>query len=106
MEKSQAMFQSNPMMAQSLMAQQYMMANPDRAKSMEMLKDDPEFAEMFAEIKEKGPEALSKYWDDVEMMSKISKKMEALQMQQQEGEEGGQAGSQTKQPHKQTKAVT
>ena len=60
------------------MAQQKVMANPEFAKGLEVLKEDPELKEMFSEIKTKGPEALAKYWDDTETMSKIAKKMAAL----------------------------
>ena len=45
---------------------------------MEALKDDPELAHVFEDIKTSGPAAMERYWNDTELMSKISQKMSAL----------------------------
>jgi len=82
LQQTQQMLSSNPMMVQGLLAQQQMLKDPDAAKRMAQLQDDPELADMFEDIRSKGPEALSKYWDDTEIMSKISKKVEALKIAQ------------------------
>ena len=68
------------------MAQQKMMADPEMMAGMAALKDDPELKNMFDEIKTKGPEALSKYWDDTDIMSKISKKMTEMKMANKDSE--------------------
>jgi len=88
LEKTREALSNNPMMVQSLLAQQHMMSNPEAAQGMARLKDDPEFAQMFEEIKKEGPDALMKYWDDTEMMSKISKKMEGARITPPAGSEG------------------
>jgi len=49
---------------------------------MEVLKDDPELKPIFDEIAAKGMDAIEKYWDNMEIMSKISKKMEELNLSQ------------------------
>jgi hypothetical protein len=58
----------------------------------EALKDDPELAEVFADVKENGPTALQKYWDDTDLMSKISAKLRTLQIskQRQPGDGGAE----------------
>lgn len=45
---------------------------------MEALKDDPELAHVFEDIRASGPAAMERYWHDTELMSKISQKMSAL----------------------------
>ena len=66
---------------QAMMAQQKMMADPEFAMGMAaLMKNDPELKNMFDEIKTMGPEALSKYWDDTDIMSKISKKVTEMKM--------------------------
>jgi hypothetical protein len=52
--------------------------SPDRMKKMMQLKDDPELKEMFQDIEVNGPAAMEKYWSDTDLMSKIAKKMSAL----------------------------
>ncbi len=45
---------------------------------MESLKEDPELAHVFADIRSSGPSAMERYWNDTELMTKISAKMAAL----------------------------
>jgi len=101
-EKAQVLLQNSPMMVNAMMAQQRMMATPGMGPGFMALKDDPELKEMFDDIKANGPEALSKYWDDMDMMSKISKKMEEMKLQV-EAHEEKTAPADAKQP---VKAVT
>ena len=52
--------------------------SPERMEKMMQLKDDPELTEVFQDIQSNGPAAMEKYWDDTDLMSKIAKKMSAL----------------------------
>ena len=52
--------------------------SPDRMEKMMQLKDDPELKEVFQDIESNGPAAMEKYWNDTDLMSKIAKKMSAL----------------------------
>jgi hypothetical protein len=47
-------------------------------EKMMQLKDDPELKEAFQDIEASGPTAMEKYWNDTDLMSKIAKKMSAL----------------------------
>jgi len=76
----------NPAMAQQMFRTQAMMSTPEYRKQMAALKEDPELKGMFDEIKKGGPEAIDKYWNDMDMISKISKKMASLKT----GAENGQ----------------
>ena len=49
-----------------------------RRKKLESLKDDPELAAVFEDIKNCGAAAMERYWNDTELMTKISQKMGAL----------------------------
>lgn len=70
----------NPAMAQQFFRMQAMMATPEYQKQMANLKADPELKDMFDDISKRGPEAIDKYWNDMELMSKISKKMAELRL--------------------------
>ncbi len=52
--------------------------SPERMKKMMELKDDPELKDVFQDIASNGPAAMEKYWNDTDLMSKIAKKMSAL----------------------------
>ena len=52
--------------------------SPERVKKMMELKDDPELKDVFEDIASNGPAAMEKYWNDTDLMSKIAKKMSAL----------------------------
>ena len=56
---------------------------------LEALRGDPELSHMFDDVRANGASALKKYWEDTELMSKISARMRALQV----GGEGGAGGS-------------
>eukprot|EP00879_Flechtneria_rotunda_P011121 GHRR01011618.1.p1 GENE.GHRR01011618.1~~GHRR01011618.1.p1 ORF type:complete len:304 (+),score=115.86 GHRR01011618.1:124-1035(+) len=59
--------------------------NPSKSAAMyEALKDDPELQPVFDEVKANGPEALQKYWDDTELMSKISAKLRNMRVSSQQ----------------------
>ena len=47
-------------------------------KKLEALKDDPELAAVFEDIKNCGAAAMERYWNDTDLMTKISQKMGAL----------------------------
>lgn len=65
-------------MARSFIASQQQLQDPDNKAKMEALKDDPELAHVFEDIKASGPAAMERYWNDTELMTKISQKMSAL----------------------------
>ena len=52
--------------------------SPERVEKMMELKDDPELKDVFEDIASNGPAAMEKYWNDTDLMSKIAKKMSAL----------------------------
>lgn len=70
----------NPSKAQSLMRMQAAMANTEFRDRMSELREDPELKSVFQDIAKEGPQALDKYWNDSDLMSKISQKMSALQV--------------------------
>jgi hypothetical protein len=55
--------------------------SPQHSEQFEVLKDDPEFKHVFEEIQKEGPGAMQKYWEDTDMMSKISAKLRAANLQ-------------------------
>eukprot|EP00798_Chlamydomonas_sp_ICE-L_P016233 gene16233-22399_t len=61
---------------------------PQMNEKFNALKDDPELKEIFDDVTKNGPGAFKKYWDDMEMMSKISNKMRAMEL-----EKAGAAGA-------------
>jgi len=78
MDRAHALLRGSPMMAQAMLTQQRVMSDPAYAESLSKLKEDPELKSVFEEIQSSGPEALSKYWDDTEMLSRIASKMAQL----------------------------
>ena len=74
---------ATPGMAEGMLAAQA--AGPDFQAAIASLKDDPELAAVFSEIAAGGIAAVQKHWDDADLMAKISRKMEAMQV----GGEGG-----------------
>lgn len=59
----------------------------DPTKSAEIyaaLKDDPELQHVFEDVKENGPGALQKYWDDSDLMGKISAKLRDMKVSEAE----------------------
>lgn len=70
----------NPAMAQQIFRMQAMMATPEYQKQMSALRADPELKDMFDDISKRGPEAIDKYWNDMDLMSKISRKMAELRL--------------------------
>ena len=84
----QALEQANEIMKTPGLAQQYMTMNAvpnpnangnpvENAEQFKFLADDPEMAQVFEDVKEHGPSALQKYWEDEDLMAKISAKMRA-----------------------------
>lgn len=49
------------------------------AKMMQ-LKEDPELKHVFDDIEANGTTAMEKYWNDTDLMSKISQKMSAMNL--------------------------
>lgn len=78
-------------------------------KVFQALRDDPELKHVFDEVAAKGPGALQKYWDDTELMSKISTKLKAMKVSEQgaEGEAADAAASKSRapQPDKEIKTL-
>ena len=61
-----------------VLVQKMQAQSPERMEKMMQLKDDPELKEVFQDIESNGPAAMEKYWDDTDLMSKIAKRMSAL----------------------------
>jgi hypothetical protein len=83
----QALAQASEIMKTPGLAQQFIsMNNPqpdgsqdaaENAERFKFLADDPDMAKVFEDVKANGPGALQKYWEDEELMAKISAKMRA-----------------------------
>ncbi|PNW72290.1 hypothetical protein CHLRE_16g674300v5 [Chlamydomonas reinhardtii] len=52
--------------------------NPVMMERLNLLKDDPELKDMFEDMKTNGADAFQKYWDDTDLMLKISRKLREL----------------------------
>eukprot|EP01026_Neomeris_dumetosa_P001159 TRINITY_DN102887_c0_g1_i2.p1 TRINITY_DN102887_c0_g1~~TRINITY_DN102887_c0_g1_i2.p1 ORF type:complete len:260 (-),score=65.54 TRINITY_DN102887_c0_g1_i2:263-1042(-) len=65
----------DPVMAQQLVQAQIMQQSEEWRENVAKIGDDPELAAVFEEIKTQGPDALKKYWNNSELLSKISAKM-------------------------------
>lgn len=81
----------NPQTAEHLLRMQATMASPEYRGRMMSLKEDPELRDVFDDISKRGPKAIAEYWNDMDLMSKISKKM---------------AGATVAPPNGETKATT
>merc|ERR1711937_244593 len=66
----------DPMMAQAMASMQNPQARQDMQSRMEALKDDPELKDIIEDMEKGGPQAMMKYWNDPEVLSKIGKKMQ------------------------------
>ncbi|KAK9838359.1 hypothetical protein WJX81_007066 [Elliptochloris bilobata] len=55
-------------------------AGPEQKAKLLLLKDDLELKHVFEDIQASGAEAMEKYWNDTELMSKIAAKMGELNM--------------------------
>jgi hypothetical protein len=55
--------------------------SPQHSEQFAALKDDPELKHVFEEIQKEGPQAMQKYWEDTDLMSKISAKLRAVNLQ-------------------------
>ncbi|GLC70734.1 hypothetical protein PLESTF_001027700 [Pleodorina starrii] len=79
------MVMRNPAMANAftnMMAPQA----PAMMERLSALKDDPELQDMFEDMKTNGAAAFQKYWDDTDMMLKISQKLRALDVNRDAGQ--------------------
>lgn len=65
----------SPAMAQAATQQ---LQNPEYRKKMEQLREDPEFKSMFDDIASSGSSGMDRYWNDADLMTRISKKMAAM----------------------------
>ncbi|KAG2493477.1 hypothetical protein HYH03_008293 [Edaphochlamys debaryana] len=74
MKKMQEMMQ-NPEVQKQMQEMQMAMQNEQLKQRMQQLKDDPEFAEIFAEIQKGGMPALMKYYQDPKFLSKLGEKL-------------------------------
>lgn len=73
----------NPGLANAFMN---MSANqtPENAEKFSFLAEDPDLVPVFEDVKANGPAAFEKYWNDEELMAKISAKMRSVQLQNQQ----------------------
>ncbi|GBF96449.1 hypothetical protein Rsub_09248 [Raphidocelis subcapitata] len=91
---------ARPGMAQAMFAGQSPAGAAAGAEMYEALKDDPDLAEVFADVKENGPSVLQKYWDDTDLMSKISARLRAVQISKQRQAGGGEGEAEGGKPGK------
>ncbi|KAI8473716.1 MAG: flagellar associated protein [Monoraphidium minutum] len=82
-EQAQRVMRASPAMAAAMM-NQAPQAAPMGPDVFAALKDDPELSGVFEDVKANGAEALEKYWDDTDLMSKISSKLRAMQLGRQQ----------------------
>ena len=54
--------------------------SPEQMAKMMELKEDPELKPIFDDIEANGTAAMEKYWNDTDLMSKISQKMSAMKL--------------------------
>ncbi|KAG2453934.1 hypothetical protein HYH02_002137 [Chlamydomonas schloesseri] len=64
--------------------------NPAMMERLNLLKDDPELKDMFEDMKTNGANAFEKYWNDTDLMLKISRKLRELNVNG-DGEQGAPA---------------
>eukprot|EP00199_Chlamydomonas_sp_CCMP681_P002826 CAMPEP_0119108878 /NCGR_PEP_ID=MMETSP1180-20130426/15945_1 /TAXON_ID=3052 ORGANISM="Chlamydomonas cf sp, Strain CCMP681" /NCGR_SAMPLE_ID=MMETSP1180 /ASSEMBLY_ACC=CAM_ASM_000741 /LENGTH=305 /DNA_ID=CAMNT_0007094551 /DNA_START=17 /DNA_END=934 /DNA_ORIENTATION=+ len=69
-----------PGMAQAFLGMQQNLGGPEMAEKYKALKDDPELKHVFDDVIAEGPAAFQKYWDDAELMTKISAKMRGMEV--------------------------
>eukprot|EP01025_Chloroclados_australasicus_P049924 TRINITY_DN5705_c0_g2_i2.p1 TRINITY_DN5705_c0_g2~~TRINITY_DN5705_c0_g2_i2.p1 ORF type:complete len:332 (-),score=62.45 TRINITY_DN5705_c0_g2_i2:273-1157(-) len=91
MKKVEEMFKD----PKAMQAQQEMMAamqSKEMQQKVQDLRSDPELADLFAELEKKGPQAIFQYWNNPEMLQKISEKMgDVSQMISQNGAQAAAA---------------
>ncbi|KAK9832203.1 hypothetical protein WJX74_002667 [Apatococcus lobatus] len=80
LQQAQRMQQQQPGMAQQMMGQNLAqrMQDPAFREKMAILREDPELKEVFDDIAEHGSAGLGKYWDNMDVMSRISQRMAAM----------------------------
>ncbi|KIY94695.1 hypothetical protein MNEG_13268 [Monoraphidium neglectum] len=91
-QQAQMVMRTMPGAAQALTGQ-LPAAAPAGEDVFNALKDDPELAEVFEDVKANGVAALQKYWEDTDLMSKISSKMRAMQISKQQQQQAGDAAA-------------
>ncbi|PNW70016.1 hypothetical protein CHLRE_17g702200v5 [Chlamydomonas reinhardtii] len=74
MQEMQEMMK-RPEVQQQMAAMQAAMQNQALQQRMASLKDDPEFADIFADIQKGGMQALMKYYNDPEFLAKLGDKL-------------------------------
>eukprot|EP00884_Botryococcus_braunii_P001217 jgi/Botrbrau1/11096/Bobra.0219s0006.1 len=80
LEAAQSMMMNSGMAADLAQSQQMLQMNgPEYREKLMMLKDDPELKDVFADIVADSRN-MEKYWNDTELMSKISAKLETMNM--------------------------
>jgi len=91
----------NPSLASAFLnmqnAAQAPMQSPEMAEKFAALKDDEDLKPVFEDVLANGPQAFAKYWDDTELMGKISAKMRAMGLSP-PGPQGAAAGAEPKAP--------
>ena len=71
-----------PGMAESMLkSQSQTAADPAYQERLAVMQDDPDLKNVFDDIKANGAGAMEKYWNDSELMTKISEKMGGIRLQ-------------------------
>ena len=69
-------------MAESMLkSQSQTAADPAYQERLAVMQDDPDLKNVFDDIKANGAGAMEKYWNDSELMTKISEKMGGIRLQ-------------------------
>mmetsp|Transcript_13831 Transcript_13831/g.39783 ORF Transcript_13831/g.39783 Transcript_13831/m.39783 type:complete len:330 (+) Transcript_13831:206-1195(+) len=83
----------DPMMAQVMQSMQNPQARNQMEQRMAALKDDPELKHVIEDMEKGGPDAMMKYWNDPDVLSKIGKKMQGVMHAGQPGPGAGAAAA-------------
>lgn len=65
----------NPVLASQMVQMKNQIEDPGYQQKLSGLRDDPELKKVFDEIAAGGPDAVRRYWNDTELMSRISRKL-------------------------------
>jgi len=77
-EKLYSSMMEDPMMKQVMTSMSDPTARQEMEEKMKSLREDPELADVMKEMEAGGPQAMMKYWNDPDVLSKIGKKMQGV----------------------------
>lgn len=87
---------NTPGMAEAMLeSQTRAAADPAYQKRLAAMQDDPELKRVFDDIKSNGASAMEKYWNDSELMSKITEKMGGVKLKSSKTSKAPQQEAQT-----------